>query len=278
MHAIRLWPIAALAALAACGGKQDSEAAPGEAAPVGASVGLPGEPHGDFERAGDGAAARGAGGRGPRGGCSGGGVRCRFRCCLGRGRRVAARKRGAERLRDRVEVRSDPVCELLDRPREDVLAEDHAGEVSRHPARLPPTEPLPEHDRDRGEDDEPGLAEHRDELQCVVGEGGCAVEPPLRDALVELDEPVTRPDEVREHRESEPSDQDHPESERQREPGGHLGVQTDDEEPPEPAVLREGVPHGLRRRLRGMGRNERRGGEAPDGDGHERTECEREGE
>ena len=33
MHAIRLWPIAALAALAACGGKQDSEAAPGEAAP-----------------------------------------------------------------------------------------------------------------------------------------------------------------------------------------------------------------------------------------------------
>ena len=61
------------------------------------------------------------------------------------------------------------------------------------------------------------------------------LEPPLGNALVELDEPVARPDEVGEHGKHEAPEDQHRERERQGEPGCDPGIEPSHEQPPEPA-------------------------------------------
>ena len=58
-------------------------------------------------------------------------------------------------------------------------------------------------------------------------------EPPLGNALVELGEPVARPDEVGEHRQHQPAEQDCAERERQGEAGRDARIEPSHEQPPE---------------------------------------------
>ena len=119
-----------------------------------------------------------------------------------RGRRVTARERRAEEVRGRVQRRAGPVEDLLDAVGEQALTDQDDGEERRDPAARHPAVLDDEHD-DRGDDHELGRSELRDHLQDVVREPGRVVVRPLRDVVVDRDDPRAAAHEHRERAEEE---------------------------------------------------------------------------
>ena len=70
-------------------------------------------------------------------------------------------------------------------------------------------------------------------MEPVVGEVARVRKPPLGNALVDLGEPVARPDEVGEHRQHQSAEQDRAERERQGEAGCDARIEPSHEQPSE---------------------------------------------
>ena len=158
-------------------------------------------------------------------------------CVERRGRRrVTARKRRPERLRDRVEGRPHAVEDLLDRVDEDDLADDDGHEEDGHP----PVRDAPV--LDDGDDDE------RDRATKEVPPSSVTSWSASVDQLVALSTPhspteksastsvVAAAHEVREDPDEEPADDREPEGERQREAGRRRGIETVADEAEEPGT------------------------------------------
>ena len=102
--------------------------------------------------------------------------------------RVTARERRAQKMGGRVQRRPGPVEDFLDAVGEKTLTDEDDGQEWQDPAAPPPAVLDDRHD-DRGDDHDLGRPELRDHLQDVVRELSRMVVRPLRDVVVQCDDP-----------------------------------------------------------------------------------------